>query len=65
MSYTIKILDKLTVNLTATEVLNFHNDLTVFLNENWTQLTKDRDQEEEMLDTITKAIYEITNAKDF
>ena len=55
MTYTIKILDKLTVNLTAKEVLKFHDDLTAFLNENYKEITK----EEDILDTITKASEEL------
>ena len=52
MIYTIKILDKLTINLTATEVLKFHDDLTQFLNDNYHNLTKELEDE---LGTITKA----------
>ena len=50
--YTINILDKLTVNLTAKELLKFHDDLTQFLNDNYHNLTKELEDE---LDTITKA----------
>ena len=35
------------VLMTADQILKFHNELTIFLNDNYDELTKDEDEDEE------------------